>query len=234
MSTFSLSTIKMDRLKRPIFFLTGIFLLLLLCDKVVMPLYTKHNEEVEVPNITQISFDEAETILEKQGFQIVKEAEKYDSHFPPGYVLTQNPEAFSKVKSGRRVYVIVSMGERMVKVPQLIGRSERDAQFILNSLGLVLKDVLYDHSSYYPEGVVSEQSLPKDQEVKVGTEISIMVSLGRFPDRFIVPSLVGKNLNQAKMILTKSGLTLGKVEYQVEPELLPETVISQSLPADAE
>jgi len=215
-----------------IFFWLLIFFLLM--DNIVMPIYVRLGQEYEIPKVTGMLYDDAGMILKEYGFKIVLEGERYDSQFPPGYVILQNPLAFTSVKKGRRVYVVTSMGERYVKIPVLVGHGERNARFMIQSAGLVLDHVSYEHDSYYPEGVVSEQSIQPDREVKVRTTINIIVSMGPFPDRFLVPSLIGIDLEVAIKRLQKAGLKLGNVTYQIEDKLLPNTVLSQSIEPDTE
>ncbi len=213
-------------------FLLAFYLLL---DKIVMPAYTRHGQVIEVPDLTNLIYEDAREVLNELDLEIVEEAKKYDTNneFPIGTIMAQNPQPRSMVKKGRRVYVIVSKGEPTIEMPQLIRRSERNAIFMIKNSGLELHEVRYEHSDIFPEGVVSNQSIPISKEVKIGTPVDIVVSLGRFPDRFIVPNVIGRSLNDAKKIIIQSGLTIGDIHYQDEPDLLPETVINQSL-KDAE
>ena len=55
------------------------------------------------------------------------------------------------------------------------------------------------------------------------------ISSGRFPDRFIVPDIVNRNFKDAKKIIFQSGLTLGAISFELRGDLLPETVITQSI-----
>ncbi|MCI0513140.1 PASTA domain-containing protein [candidate division KSB1 bacterium] len=226
--------LEQHHLKRIVLIGGILFVLFLFCNHVVMPIAVRHGQGVSVPAVTARPLAEAEKLLEEDGFKIVLEGEKYDPNFPPGYVVSQTPRAETVVKKGRRIYVMTSMGERLIVVPRLVGRSERDAKFIIESARLVLEHTAYEHSSYYPESVVSEQSLKNGQEVKAGTPISIVVSLGRFPDRFLVPEVKGKDLEAAINRIRKAGLTLGTVTYQTETQLLPNTVISQSIEPEQE
>lgn len=212
-----------------------VFLVLFLFfDNIIMPLAVRLGQRTVVPEITGIPLAEAEKTLNKSGFKLVLEGEKYDMSFPPGYVVSQNPKTGTEVKKGRRIYVMTSMGEKLVVVPTLSGKSERDAQFIIKSAQLVLDHVSYEYSSWYPEGVVAEQSLREGKEVKIGTPISIVISLGFSPDRFLVPELLGKDLETAQTLIRKSGLKLGMITYQDESSLLPNTVISQSIESNRE
>ena len=101
-------------------------------DWIVMPLYTRHNEEYEMPNITKMRFEDAMQPLEEGDFVLIKEEERYSDQLPAGYVIEQSPPPHTKVKSGRRVYVVVSRGERRVAMPVLLERSKRDAELILS------------------------------------------------------------------------------------------------------
>jgi serine/threonine-protein kinase len=213
----------------------GVLLIIfLLFNYVVMPMYTRHGQAIEVPDVTNLMYEEARDRLERLGLEIVEETKKFDSsnQYPIGVIMGQNPRAGSKVKTGRRIYVIVSKGEPMIEMPQLTHRSERNAIFTIKNIGLELRNVNYGHSEIYPEGVVVDQSIPPGAEVKLGTPIDISVSLGRFPDQFIVPNLIGRSLTDARKVILQAGLIIGDISYQEDADLLPETVIHQSLPAD--
>jgi len=224
-----LNWLERRRLKGVTIALLILLFIFLIMDNIIMPLLVRLGQGDPVPDIQGIPLAEAEKILEEHGFKSVLEGEKYDRDLLPGYIVSQNPKANTVVKKGRRIYMITSMGEELVKVPRIIGRSERDANFIISSAQLQLDQVSFEHSSYYPEGVVSEQSIEENQEVNIGTSISIVISLGQFPDRFLIPDLKGKDLDGAIKRIRKAGLGLGQVTYQNEPNLLPNTVISQSI-----
>lgn len=211
---------------------TGLCLaLVLLADWIVMPVYTKHGEAVEVPNVTTMRFADAKVRLEDGGFEVLSGEERFSSQYPAGYVLEQAPRPGAKVKSGRRIYLVVSRGERRVEVPQLVERSERDAQLLLARYGLVLGNVDYEYSTFYPEGTISSQSIPPRAEVPQGARVNITVSAGAVPNEFVVPSVDGRPFDEAAKMLRKAGLAVGSVRYEDVDDLLPETVIRQSIEA---
>lgn len=207
------------------------FFALLLADWIIMPIYTKHGDAVEVPNVTTMRWEDAKARLEGDGFSVVAVEERFNSQYPSGYVIEQTPRPSAKVKSGRRIYMVVSRGERRIEVPLLIERSERDAQLLLNRFGLVLGDVDYEYSTFYPEGTISAQSLPAGAEVPQGTRVNITVSAGALPNDFVVPSVDGRPFDDAAKMIRKAGLVVGSVRYEDVNDLLPETVIRQSLEA---
>lgn len=206
----------------------------LIMDWIVMPLYTRHNEEYEMPNITKMRFEEAMQPLEDGDFVLIKEEERYSEQLPPGYIIEQSPPPHTKVKSGRRVYVVVSRGERRVIVPSLLERSQRDAELILSGQRLALGRVDFQYSGIHPEGVVIGQSVPPNAEVSVNTRVNLVVSMGAEPSVFLVPAIEGRTFNDALQRIKQAGLQVGQITYTLAPALLPETVIHQSIPANTQ
>jgi beta-lactam-binding protein with PASTA domain len=203
--------------------------LFVLMNYVVMPLYTKQGAEVELVDVTEMPYDMAERMLEKRGFKMVHDTTTFSATYPESTVIAQNPPSYSKVKRGRRIYVTLSGGERIIKVPRVIGTSERDAIFTLRGAELIIGNTFYEYSNYYPEGTVSKQSIPAGIDTTSHSVVDISVSLGRIPSEFIVPDVVGKSFDAAKTLLWKSGLEVGSVTYQVNEKLIPFTVISQAI-----
>ncbi|MBN1541984.1 PASTA domain-containing protein [candidate division KSB1 bacterium] len=201
---------------------------LLMLDNLIMPLLTRHWQSISVPEVTNLSWNAAEKILQDAGLQAIKAAEKYDPHLPPGFVLFQNPEAGSPVKKGRRIYLTVGKGERIFEMPRFVGMSLRDAQFILNDYSLQLGKLEYETDDYWPDGVISHQSIAAGREISAGQVINLTISLGSAPTIFIVPRLVGRSLDDAVIEIKKAGLVLGQISYQTTEKLVPETVIGQS------
>ncbi|NOX36629.1 MAG: PASTA domain-containing protein [Calditrichaeota bacterium] len=220
-----------QRMLKLLYYLVGFFALVLIMDNLVMPWYTKHGKEYELPDITELPVEQAIDILKQNGFTPVIQDSVYDSDLPPGTVLRQNPLPFSTVKKGRRVYLVVSIGEKPVIMPNLVGLTPQDAKFRLTEEALQLNRTFYDFSEYYPKGVVIAQSVPPGDTLRKGQSVNITVSLGPPPEAQKVPSLKGKSLIAAKKELEVLGIPLGRIDYQYRPDLVPETVVAQSIPA---
>ncbi len=216
-----------------IVFILGCIVVLLL-DGMIMPIYTRHNQEIEVPDVVEMTWEEADSALRRSGFRIILEDERYDNHYPAGVIIDQNPEAFSVTKPGRRVYVTVSSGEQMCIMPNLVGKSTRDAEFALHAAGLTFSEesIGYEYSFYYPSGVVMAQSIPPGTRVKKDTPIHMTASLGNIPAEIRVPNLLGQPLERAKKLIITSGMVVGDIQYKARNDLLPNTVIEQFPPPD--
>jgi beta-lactam-binding protein with PASTA domain len=216
---------------KPIIILIVLVLFVLLMDKVIMPLVVSLGNERELPDVIEMSVDQATNILEKEGFNVIIKDSLYDANFQLGTVIEQNPYPYAIVKEGRRVYLTISIGEKPIIMPKLIGLSPRDAELTIKSYNLIMGSKSYTPSDIYLEGTVIGQSYPQGQQIKPSTRINITISLGKLKDEKTVPSLVGKSLYEAKENLKMNGLKIGELIYEERENILPETVLKQSLEA---
>ncbi len=209
-----------------------IFLFAVLMDKIALPLYVRHSQEVEMPEIDGLSVDEGREKLEDVGFKLIVKDEKYSSHYQIGSIIKQNPISGSKVKKGRRVYVTISTGVRPSVVPVLIGESERDAIIKIEQAGLKRGIRLYEENPLFPADVVCYQSIPRDTRVQPGTKIDYTLSLGSVISESVVPDVRSLNADKAIAKIRKAGLIIGSIDTVYNEKYLPYTVIWQSLPPD--
>lgn len=229
-SEFLLKLLRFKITKFVLAFIAFVFIVMLF-DKVIMPWYVRLGEEYELPDVVSMKVDEAKKLLEEKGFGAVIADSVYDENFEPGTVVEQNPAAFSKVKKGRHVYLTISIGEKPITMPNLFFKSPREAELILKANGLQLGSLYYEYSDLALENVVIGQSFPQGQPVKKGTRIDLTISLGPFPQKKLMPDLTGKSLNMAKRQLQLLGVQNIRIEYETREDILPETILSQSVKA---
>jgi len=207
-----------------IFFVCIVVILLL--DNVVLPWYVSSPIE-KVPDVMGKTENEAVELLKSQDLEPVIGDTTYDEKFPEGTIIFQRPRAGETVKEGRRVYLFVSGGEPVVHVPELKGKSVRDAKFSLERLGLKLGSIDQEPSSY-PRDMIFDQQFAEGTPIKKGESVNVTVSLGQVLAGSIeVPDLIGKSLTEAEAILADSSLKIGKINYQPSFSLLPNTILDQ-------
>ncbi|MBD3165737.1 PASTA domain-containing protein [bacterium] len=180
----------------------------------VMPAYTRHGEEITVPNVTGRPVGDARAVFGKQGFKIVVDNERYDQEAAEGIILDQFPPAGGDTKEGRRIHVWVSAGPPMATVPDLIGKSQEDAVFAIETAGLNLRRQYYGFHSNQGEGLVVAQNPAPEVETSRHSPVDFTVSLGPEPDQFIMPDVIGLPEDQAEYLIMKAGFKVGEVEYQ--------------------
>ena len=99
--------------------------------------YTNHGDYTEVPDFKGLEISQLNVFIKEKSvtYQIIDSI--YDPKQKPGVVLRQDPEAKSKVKHNRKVYLYVTgKVAPQIIMPKLIDRSERQARLIIGTYGL--------------------------------------------------------------------------------------------------
>ncbi len=192
-----------------------------------MPLYVKHSDTAKVPKVIGMNFIEAKKVIEEAGLEIKQGDVKYDENIQIGMILDQNPPQDETVKYGRRIYVTISGGEQLAEVPNLKGRSLRDAKFTLEQRGLKLGETVRKNTTEFPEDFVLSQIIQPGSKIKKNSTIDLILSDGPLAGDLKIPSLVGKTLEDAKKVISESKLKLGKITYQTNNELPAGQIVDQ-------
>ncbi len=137
------------------------------------------SQSEEVPNITNHTYQEANSKLINLGF-LVNKTEVYSDEIEAGKVVSQLPVAGTRVPKGNVITVNVSKGKEDVKVrvPNLVGKSEEEGTFEAIEAGLSIGSVTYVYSSEVKEGLICYQSYSHGSYVEQGTSLDIKVSQG--------------------------------------------------------
>lgn len=213
--------------KKGLLIFISIIAFIFLMNSVIMPWYVKHNTLVKVPPVVGLTYNDALKMLEDNGLEGLQGDIRYDASKPIGTILDQNPPAEQMVKDGRRIYLIVSGGEQLYDVPNLVGRTVRESKFILAQRNVELQEVSYKPSAQFPPGLVIEQIEQPGTKVKKGTKIGVVVSTGMESGNLKVPDLTGKNLEEAKKILIQNKFAIGKINFQPSSSVPLNAVIDQ-------
>lgn len=107
--------------------------------------FTRHGQVVQVPDVVQLSWEQARRALRREGLKAVVEDSLYDPHLLPGVVLSQRPAAGSNVKPGRHIGLVLNRsGAAPVPLPDIAGNTTlRLAEQRLRQLGFRLGEPIY-------------------------------------------------------------------------------------------
>jgi eukaryotic-like serine/threonine-protein kinase len=134
-------------------------------------------EEVDVPDVTGKSFDEASSQLEAAGLKATrKDQESTDQD--PGTVLSQNPKGGGQAPKGSAVQLTVAKEPAQIDVPDVTGEDQGDAIAKLSSGGFEIQRQEKDVDSPEGDGVVIEQDPAGGGKAKKGSTVTIVV--GKF------------------------------------------------------
>jgi len=136
---------------------------------------------VTVPDVVQVSRDEAQERLAQAHLRTAPPSLTYDEHVPAGQVIRQDPPGGTRVKPGSVVNLVVSRGPEVMRVPSVRQLPSEQARRELEERGLEMNIQGSEHSRDVPAGQVISQQPEPGKEVRKGTFIDVVLSLGSPP-----------------------------------------------------
>ena len=137
---------------------------------------SKGPKEVTMPDVTTKTYEAAEKILKDLGFVTVTRND-VENDAPEGEVVAQSVNKGDKVIVTTEVVLDVSKGPKLATMPNVVGKTFEDAKAELELWGftVIVRDDVDNNAA---AGLVVSQSVAKDAQVPVNTEIVLEVSLG--------------------------------------------------------
>jgi beta-lactam-binding protein with PASTA domain len=180
--------------------------------------YTKHGQGLNVPALKGLSFTQAVSKLEQLGLRYEVDS-VYIMDTPPGTVIDQDPNPATFVKDNRTIYLTVSMNKAPnVKFPDVLFKSFKQAQGIIESYGLKLGDTTYKpdvSKDVVLEVSFGNQPIKAGEMIPKGSRIDFLLSNGQGNEEVDIPTLVGLTKDEAIFALRNGAmLNLGTVSYE--------------------
>ncbi|NQU68773.1 MAG: PASTA domain-containing protein [Candidatus Marinimicrobia bacterium] len=204
---------------------------LVLLEYAGLPLYVGYNNEHYLPDVRDHYLDKAQIELNKLGYSTEVIVKDFSTEHEPGTIISMSPRPFTKVKEGRTIVLTMAGERKELTVPNFMGESIRNAILETQRLGLVIDTVMEEFNSNFSNDIISYQSPKSGKLVKSGSAMTFMVSKGAPPDFFRVPDVINISLAKAREIIVDAGLKVGNVIYEINTDLVNDTVIDQSLTA---
>ncbi len=176
-----------------------------------------------VPYVLNETEEDAVRLLARAGLA-ASVSRTSDNVSPAGTVIQQSPGYDTRMNKGETVYLTVSTGPREQEVPDLSGKTEREARDILTKLGYTILVLPERAVSREEVGTVVKQS-PRAGEIAAQNGI-VQVTLSG--GCIILRDLTGYSCNEALGILEKLGIEVKEIkELPVSNEAIDGTVASQ-------
>jgi len=186
--------------------------------------------EVECPELVNLTCEEALALVDGTKLKIVVEGGGQITAEDEGIIVTQNPKSGRKIKNNAKI--TVTLGDEPAeteKVPSVSGMSESDATNALRARGFDVRIEQQDNGSV-AAGRVIGTSPSSGTAISQGATVTVYVSTGNADndDEYtIVPNLIGKTESEAKQILERANLELGEVQ-QISSSKEKGTIVRQS------
>jgi beta-lactam-binding protein with PASTA domain len=179
----------------------------------ILKIYTRHNLNITVPDLTGFTLAEAGNLADERNLRI----EVFDSVFltdmEKGTVVEQHPKPGFKVKKNRKIFLTMNaINPEKVAIPDLVDLTFKQASAKLESFGLKV-----GHISYEPDIAINvilaqrmngHEVVPGDSVIK-GAAIDLVLGKGLSDEQAVIPSLIGLNLEEAKIVASERFLSVG-------------------------
>lgn len=195
-----------------------IIIIVLIAGAVIfLNIVTKHNQELVVPDLSNMSVEEAAAVASSEGMRVEVVDSVYVKRMKKGAVYRQNPSAGSKVKDGRRIALTINaLNAKKVTMPNLIGYSMRQAMAELQSRGLVLGRLIYVQdmaTNNVLRQLMGNREIDPGTQIESESVIDLVVGLNSSDSRTYVPDVLGLRNLSAVDAVHSSSLNVNRLRF---------------------
>ena len=138
-------------------------------------------EEIEVPDVEDLTKREAQARLAQAGFEVsvrYREGSEEDS----GMVLEQSVPGGKEAQKGSKILLAVGEDPQVARIPNLVGLSYPEAEHKLEESGFLLGGVQEAPSDTVPAGVIIKQNPPAGTSLESNSYVYLTTSVGPLPE----------------------------------------------------
>ncbi len=207
----------------------GVIVLALIIGAILMG---TSNQKVEVPNFMGFNYytqiENVKTYTDVFNFEIKIEE---NSTLEDGTVITQNPDASTKVKKGSTITLTIAQKNSILLDASIIGMTEEKAKSYLNSRSII-STVITEYSDTVTPGCVIRTSPEIGSTVRIGSEVVLYIATDT-QETVKMPDIQGTTKEMAEQALKAVDLEVGTIT-EVNSELEAGVVVQQSVEKDTE
>jgi beta-lactam-binding protein with PASTA domain len=185
------------------------------CSFKSLSIFTHHGITITVPDFANVKTEDLDKFISGKQLRYEVIDSVFASKVAAGVVIKQDPEKNSSVKQNRIVYLTVSAKmPPLVKMPNLVDASMRQAQALLESYGL--KAGAREYRADQCVNCVLAQML-KGKKVEAGTMIpkgsviDMILGKGQGDEKISIPCMIGLSHKDALDKIAENGLSQGVV-----------------------
>ncbi len=148
---------------------------------IVKLVVSKGEEQVSVPNLSNMTLENAKNQLNKLGLEVGEITKQNSDNFEAEKIMEQHPQAGTNVTKDTKVDITISLGkkEELVEMTDLIGSDISQAINKLKSIGLNIGNIEKKYSNEYDENQVIWQQYDPGKKLKKDSSIDVIISRGR-------------------------------------------------------
>lgn len=205
----------------------SLFVGIAVASSLIVVYFVFRGEEVVVPDLVGSDVITALEAVSQRGLNLKIGGREFSSRFPKDTIVSQEPEARQAVRKGRDVRIVLSLGNRQITVPTLLGESYRQAEIVLRQDGLAAGKIARVYDGQVGKDLVVAQTPPPQTVAGGGTTVNLLVSLGARPARYVTPDLTGGTVERAQAALEPFEIQIQISGSEVDPGVPAGTIIRQ-------
>ncbi|WP_342389052.1 Stk1 family PASTA domain-containing Ser/Thr kinase [Salinicoccus bachuensis] len=183
------------------------------------------NNTVMMPDMQEMTMEEAEPLLEENGLVLGDVTEEYSSTFEADRIIETSPKAGIEMEKGSTVDFVVSMGEEPYVMEDFTGEQYNSVRGSIDAIGLssVEIDEIYDDSE---PGTILSQSIEAGDEVDPAEE-ALRLEISQGLETVEIQDYMGQPYETAESALTAQGFNVEVIQESYSSEVESGHVISQ-------
>lgn len=198
---------------RQLAILIAVVVLFVVLIFVALRVYTRHGQNVSVPELRRLSLTEVKKICDERGLKFEISDSVYSSNAAPGTVIDQTPPATFKVKKERTIFLTIkAYSVEQVAMPSLKDLSIQSAQAQLATVGLGVGKISYKpdiaHNAVI-EQMFNGKPIPAGTRVAKGSLIDLVLGKDEGITKTVVPDLKSYSLYTARLVAAQNSLNIG-------------------------
>jgi len=182
---------------------------------------------VIVPDLSGMPLERAGETAEPLDLRLEVVDRRHDPAVSSGGILQQDPLPGASVRRGRKVKLVVSLGGRVLEVPDIAGRPARTVAIELAREGFAVGDEARVHSPGAEAGIVLAQVPAPGSPAVPNARVHRLVSRGPRERAWVMPDLTGLSRTAAERWIGLCGLRPGPVRRVPASGRAPGTVVGQ-------
>lgn len=172
------------------------------------------SSSVSVPDVTNMTADQARSELEKLGFKVQAGTAEYSDSVAKDRVARTNPAAGTSIPKNSVVTYYLSLGKEGTEVPNVVGASEGSATTTLSNAGFNVTTET-QHSDSVAWGLVISQTPNAGELANDGDTVHLVISSGSEAFSVSVSAGSGGSVSQSSFSGVSKG---GSISFSVTPQ----------------
>lgn len=162
--------------------------------------------EIEVPDIVNLTIEEARAALEELGFVVGDISRKLDEEIELNKIVSQDPKAKELIEEGSSINLVISDG-KYITFENYVGKNIDSVREELANTSIRIR-IEYVSDISKSMGTIISQSITAGEKLNPNTVSEVQFVVVKAPEFTIPDSIYGLDINGAKALLESLGATV--------------------------